>query len=167
MPAKPDFLNFLTDDEFTLFAGLGLVIVVFFAIFILSQLMMIPARKRAQIRYANYTGRALGKVLKRYSVSVDDGVDEDGHRKYTTRFIVHYEFTVGGVTYTGSGIGSSRLRDKYETEICYDPDDPEHNCTACFFNSETKSHFWSSLISFAVFFAVLLIGIFVFIRVRR
>ena len=164
---KLSFLNNLSSDELKIFSGLGLVILVFFAIFILTQLMMIPSRKRAQVKYANYTGRTFAKVLNRYTISVDDGVDENGDRKYKSKCIVSYEFRIGGVTYKGECEGSSKGRDKYETEICYDPSNPDLNCTVYYFDSVTKSHFLSSFIFFVVVFALMLAGIYIFMRVRR
>ena len=164
---KLDFLNNLSDDERKLFTGIGFVVLGVFAMFILSQLLMIPGRLRARAYYKNYTGRALGKITKRDVISVQNGHDDEGNLRYTTKCMVSYEFTVGGVLYKGEGEGSGAGRDKYEAEICYDPSDPDQNCTAYYFNSKTKSHFLSTLIYLIILFAILLGGIYLFIRFRR
>ncbi|MBO7424076.1 MAG: DUF3592 domain-containing protein [Clostridia bacterium] len=164
---KLDFLNNLSDDERKLFTGIGLVVLGVFAMFILSQLLMIPGRLQARARYKNYTGRALGKITNRNMISVQRGHDDEGRPEYTTKCMVSYEFTVGGVLYKGEGEGSGAGRDKYEAEICYDPSDPDQNCTAYYFNSKTKSHFISTFIYLAVFFAVIMIGIYFFMRFKQ
>ena len=154
---KLEFLKNLSDDERKLLSGVGLVLIGLFAVFFLSELLMIPSRLSARKRYAGYTGRALGKVTKRNIYSVEDGHDDDGHTTYKQKCFVEYEFTVGGTRYTGEGEGSMASRDKYETEICYDPSDPDQNCTACYFNSVTKFHILSTLI-FLLCFSALVIG---------
>ena len=97
-------------------------------------------REAAQVKYKNYTGRVEGRVLEYHWVKSNPGKyirdPETGRVETQDEFIVTYEFVVDGRTYTGTGVGStSPSRRKFQL-ICYDPSDPDQNCTLYYLNGQ-------------------------------
>ena len=101
-------------------------------------------KKAKEERFKNYTGRAEGRILEHHwEYYMDSAQAMKQHREddmdiSDDRFIVSYEFEVDGQTYTGKGEGSSDFRVRKHQTICYDPSDPNQNCTLCYLNSQTK-----------------------------
>ena len=97
-------------------------------------------REIAQEKYKNYTGRVEGRVLESHWVKSNPGKyirdPETGRVDSQEEFIVTYEFLVDGRTYTGTGVGSTSPSRRQYQPICYDPADPNQNCTLYFLNGE-------------------------------
>lgn len=104
------------------------------------------AKKEREERYRNYTGRAEGKIIEHHwetylksGVGTGRTMKEDTIDATDSVFYVTYEFEVDGQTYVGKGEGSPAFQvRKYQT-ICYDPSDPNLNCTLFYLDSYLRS----------------------------
>ena len=97
-------------------------------------------------RYKNYTGRAEGKIIEHHwetflksGVGTGRTMKEDTIDSSDSVFYVTYEFEVDGQTYTGKGEGSPAFQVRKHQLICYDPSDPNLNCTLFYLNSYLRS----------------------------
>lgn len=105
------------------------------------------AQKEKEERYTNYTGRAEGKIIEHHwdthlvSSGVGTGrtMKEDTIDATDSDFFVTYEFEVDGQTYIGKGEGSPAFQVRKHQTICYDPSDPNLNCTLFYLNSYLRS----------------------------
>lgn len=95
--------------------------------------------------YKYYTGRAEGRILKRRweSSSVSGArngsvMKEDSMGSSDLAKIVTYEFEVNGKTYTGKGIGCPHFQERKKQTICYNPSNPNENCTLYYFNRQVR-----------------------------
>ena len=53
-------------------------------------------------------------------------------------YIISYEFEVDGKTYKGQGEGSSSSKEGEIQTICYDPSDPNVNCTLNYLDDQLE-----------------------------
>ena len=74
------------------------------------------------------SGVGTGRTMKEDTIDSSDSV-----------FYVTYEFEVDGQTYTGKGEGSPAFQVRKHQLICYDPSDPNLNCTLFYLNSYLRS----------------------------
>ena len=97
-------------------------------------------REIAQVKFKNYTGRVEGRILESHWNKINSGKyirdPETGRVESQEEFIVTYEFVVDGQTYMGTGVGSTSLSRRQFQTICYDPSDPNQNCTLYYLNGE-------------------------------
>ena len=103
-------------------------------------------QKEKEERYKNYTGRAEGKIIEHHwetflksGVGTGRTMKEDTIDSSDSVFYVTYEFEVDGQTYTGKGEGSPAFQVRKHQLICYDPSDPNLNCTLFYLNSYLRS----------------------------
>ena len=90
-----------------------------------------------------YSGRAEGRITEHHwdthlvSSGVGTGrtMKEDTIDATDSIFMVSYEFEVDGKTYTGQGEGSPAIQVRKAQTICYDPSDPNDNCTIFYLNA--------------------------------
>ncbi|MBO4688157.1 MAG: DUF3592 domain-containing protein [Clostridiales bacterium] len=115
------------------------------------------ARRRIEKEfYERMTGRATGNILSRNVTKerVETSRDDE-EEKYEYVCYVTYEFVVNGITYKGSGEGARSGSQKKQQTICYDPADPNSNCTEYYYKKKTSSHILSTLITLGIVAAVL------------
>ncbi|MBO4309997.1 MAG: hypothetical protein J5856_02900, partial [Lachnospiraceae bacterium] len=116
--AMTDFLvNLGVDpDKALMVSGLGLVVIGFIAVALLSQLLLLPGQVKNKKRMKHLTGRAVGTILNGtlYTETEYFGHQngQTGETTTTHRYIVTYEFEVNGVTYRGQGEGSYAFWEK-------------------------------------------------------
>lgn len=103
-------------------------------------------KKEREERYKDYTGRAEGKIIEHHwetfmksGVGTGRTMKEDTIDSSDSVFYVTYEFEVDGQTYTGKGEGSPAFQVRKYQLICYDPSDPNLNCTLFYLNSYLRS----------------------------
>ena len=126
------------------------------------------AKARAQEKYKDYTGRAEGRILEHHWVHVSSGRrdPETGKEDVDSYFMVTYEFEANGQTYRGEGEASASFRGRKNQTICYDPSDPNRNCSLFYLNSQTKSaSCLRVLIYMLVRFAILLGVIYLILKI--
>jgi len=97
------------------------------------------AAKEKQARIDRYSGRAEGKIIEHHwettmSARVASRQREDDMDVLDHIYIVSYEFEVDGKIYTGKGEGSPAFQVRKKQTICYDPSDPNVNCTLFYLN---------------------------------
>ncbi|MCR5617266.1 MAG: hypothetical protein K6F83_03145 [Clostridiales bacterium] len=92
--------------------------------------------------FKRLSGRTEGRIIEHHWE--DHGISTGPHKNSEedmdvtdTVFMVTYEFEVNGQTYTGNGAGSPSFGERESQMICYDPSDPEDNCTMYFYKSES------------------------------
>ncbi len=168
--AMTDFLvNLGVDPERALMvSGLGLVVIGFIAVALLSQLLLLPGQVKNKKRMKHLTGRAVGTILNGtlYTETENYGHQngQTGETTTTHRYIVTYEFEVNGVTYRGQGEGSYAFWEKKRQKICYDPQNPEDNCTLFLYNSKTDTNILKRVFSVSIWviilFAIILVYLF-------
>ncbi|MBR6484390.1 MAG: hypothetical protein IKT14_05170 [Clostridiales bacterium] len=105
------------------------------ALFIWSSVKDALRRKAIKEQYKKMSGRADGKISNfkmvrrsRYHNREED-VDYDA--------FMDYEFEVDGKIYKGHGEGSGALWKRKTQTICYDPEDPDNNCTLYIYDRKT------------------------------
>ena len=103
-------------------------------------------KKEKEERYMNYTGRAEGKIIEHHwetymksGVGTGRTMKEDTIDASDSDCYVTYEFEVDGQTYIGKGEGSPAFQVRKHQTICYDPSDPNLNCTLFYLNSYLRS----------------------------
>ena len=143
--------------------NLAPIVLAFIVVFILIELSRIPGRLKSKKAYSNLTGRAMGTVTNRYKEQVlltpyYTSTDNRDHYEYKTRLT--YQFEVNGRVYTGEGEGSGAFWQKNQQMICYDPEDPNTNCTLFYLKSKTKSHAHHTLLVFIIMIVLLVLGIY-------
>ena len=140
-------------------------IIGFIVLLVVFELMRIPGRLKAKAAFSRLSGRAMGTVTdyrkERYLRNESHDPETGDSYEYVT--IIRYQFEVNGRIYTGEGEGNGAFWQKGKQMICYDPDDPEENCTLFYMNSKTKSHFLKTVL----FFIGLLIMCFIVIVVME
>ena len=85
--------------------------------------------------------------------------DSESSDSYEYRTVISYQFEVNGQIYTGEGEGNGAFWQKDKQMICFDPNDPDDNCTLYYLNSKTKSHFLKTVIFFFVVLIIMYIAI--------
>ena len=129
-------------------------VIVVFAI--LSSIKNAARRRIEKEFYERMIGRATGNILSRNVTKerVETSRDDE-EEKYEYVCYVTYEFIVNGITYKGSGEGARFGSQKKQQTICYDPADPNSNCTEYYYKKRTSSHILSTLITLGIVAAVL------------
>jgi len=119
------------------------------------------AKQRAQEKYKDYTGRAEGRILEHHWVRVSSGRrdPETGSEDTDSYFIITYEFEVNGQTYRGEGEASASFKGRKTQTICYDPADPNRNCSLYYLNSQTKSPSSLRVLIYFIVRAAIVIGV--------
>ena len=104
----------------------------------------LKADKKEKEDWVNkYSGTAEGRITEHHwdthlvSSGVGTGrtMKEDTIDATDSIFMVSYEFEVDGKTYTGQGEGSPAFQVRKVQTICYDPSDPNDNCTLFYLNA--------------------------------
>lgn len=128
----------------TTFAGPELLVMLIFLGIggVAFLLMENSAKKHAREKYASYTGRKTVRIQTREMVETVIYKDEKGRDVCEDKCFVTYEFYVDGRRYEGSSESSDSELDKNEQVICYDPNDPNNNCTLWYLEKQTNSHFF-------------------------
>ena len=85
--------------------------------------------------------------------------DSETSDSYEYLTIISYQFEVNGRVYYGEGEGNGAFWQRDKQMICYDPNDPDDNCTLYYLNSKTKSHFLKTVIFFVVMLALMYFAI--------
>ena len=139
----------------------GILLAVLILLFWWARSSNKKAKKRAQEKYKNYTGRAEGKILdhswvRKYSNNPDP---ETGKEYSDQLFIITYEFEANGQTYRGEGEASGSLFGRKTQMIAYDPADPNQNCSLYYLNSQTKSPSFLRVLIYILVRLALLIGV--------
>ena len=157
-------MDFLVDlgvdpDRALMVSGLGLIVIGFIAVVLLSQLLLLPGQVKNKKGMQHMTGRAVGTILNGtlYTETYDYG-HQTGQTVETTtthRYIVTYEFKVNGVTYQGQGEGSYAFWERKRQTICYDPKNPEDNCTLFFYDSKTDTNVLKKVFSVSIWVIIL------------
>ena len=146
-------------------SGLIFVMAAVFGLFIAIQLDSIPRKLRARKQLAHLTGRAEGRVTSHYEDTYEtQDVDGNWHRN-SRGTVIYYEFDAGGSTYTGQGYGSWKRANREQQTICYDPEHPEDNLPLYDVDSKTKVHFFSTLLSVVIVYALIAAVFWIFIKV--
>lgn len=108
------------------------ILVIFVGSIIWASISDAIIRKKRREQYGKMKGRAKGDISNfkmHRKVRYRNG--EKDYR-YTAR--MNYEFEVDGKIYKGEGIGSGALWQRKQQVICYDPDNPEDNCTKYYYD---------------------------------
>ena len=131
----------------------------FIVIVVIFELMKIPKRLKAKAAFSHLTGRAMATITDYHKERIlrAESTDPESSDSYEYRTIIRYQFEVDGRIYTGEGEGNGAFWQRDKQMICYDPNDPDENCTLFFLNSQTKSHFFKTLI-----FCVIMLLVFYF-----
>lgn len=103
--------------------------------------------REKQNPFRNYSGRARGKIIEHHweQHSGNNGImnlfrrNTDVSDDQNDVFMVSYEFEVNGQTYTGEGMGNPDVQERNYQTICYDPSDPNINCTFYYMKSKTPN----------------------------
>ena len=136
-------------------------IIGFIILLVVFELMRIPGRLKAKAAFSRLSGRAMGTVTdyrkERYLRNESHDPETGDSYEYVT--IIRYQFEVNGRIYTGEGEGNGAFWQKDKQMICYDPNDPDDNCTLYYLNSKTKSHFLKTVIFFFVVLIIMYIAI--------
>ena len=134
---------------FKLAIGLLIFVVIFYIIGKIrfrsdaSQERLQATIKEEQDRLNRFSGRADGRITEHHREHImnpskwskhNDGEVDDMDSVY----IVSYEFEVDGKTYKGQGEGSSSSREGEIQTICYDPSDPNVNCTLDYLDDQLE-----------------------------
>ncbi|MBO4688290.1 MAG: hypothetical protein J5636_07225 [Clostridiales bacterium] len=147
---------------------LGILLAFFVLLIWWSRSTEKKAKARALEKYKNYTGRAEGRILEHHWVHVSSGRrdPETGKDDVDSYFIITYEFEADGQTYRGKGEASASFMGRKTQTICYDPSDPNQNCSLYYLNSQTKSaSCLRVLIYMLVRFAILLGVIYLILKI--
>lgn len=168
-----DMMDFLISqgvdtDRAGIVSGLALVVIVFIAVVLLSQLMLLPGQVKNKKEMNYLTGRAVGTILSgEYYITSNDVAHPTGQTpesSSTHTYIVTYEFKVNGVTYQGQGEGSYAFWERKRQTICYDPKNPEDNCTLFYYDSKTDTNVLKTVFSVSIwvilFFAIIIVYLF-------
>ena len=104
------------------------------------------AIKERQDYLNRFTGRAEGRIIEHHwkeyqtpKAMRQPKYKEDNMDDTEIVFMVSYEFEVDGKTYTGNGEGSPAFQVRKQQTICYDPSDPNVNCTLYYYNSQVNA----------------------------
>lgn len=140
----------LSSDFLQIAFGLGLILVGFIVFLVIVELLELPQHKRNKHKMEYLSGRTEGKILTR-SLVRDEYITGSGRNKeYNSsyRCMLTYEFEVDGISYTGKGEGAGAFWKKESQTICYDPNNPNDNCTLFFYNSKTDTNIVRTVFSF-------------------
>ena len=140
---------------------LGLILGFLILLFWWSRSTEKKAIARAREKYKNYTGRAEGRILEHEWVRHYTGTkdSETGDDNYDLLFMVKYEFEVNGQTYRGEGEASGSIKGRKTQTICYDPADPNQNCSLYYLNSQTTSPSCLRLLIYILIRLAIVIGV--------
>ena len=85
------------------------------------------------------SGRIKGRILEHHWEKRGKfNYSQDPINDFDEVFMVTYEFEVNGQTYTGKGEGRPAFQEKERQTICYDPSDPNVNCTLYYYNDQAN-----------------------------
>lgn len=141
------FLNL--SDGWQIAIGIGIIVGVAMLIDFIIEVIAIPGKKKNQKTMAYLSGRAEGKILKRDIVKHESkpaGRGGNGDVSNYTECYVTYEFVADGITYTGRGKGSGNYIDRNSQIICYDPQNPDDNCTLYYYKDHTEINVLKSVL---------------------
>ncbi|MBR1797835.1 MAG: hypothetical protein IJ757_07485 [Clostridiales bacterium] len=133
-----------------------IAIVLVVIISVLSGIISFIRRGAERKLYKSMTGRADAKVLSRRMVEKRRNSGED--ETVELKCYISYEFEVDGKTYKGHGEGSGAIWDKKHQKVCYDPDDPNNNCTKYLYDSKVSMA--GSIIGFVLVIAAVGIAVY-------
>ena len=155
--------------DFTLLQRFAPYIIGFIILLVIFDLSRIPKRLKAKAAYSHLSGRATGTVTnyRKERILRYESTDPEQNDSYEYLTIISYQFEVNGRVYTGEGEGSGAFWQRDKQTICYDPNDPDDNCTLYYLNSKTKSHFLKTLIFFFGMLILFYIAIVVFAKVGK
>ena len=143
-------------DGAEILIGLGIVFAGVAVMAFLSQLLTLPQQIRNKRKMAYMSGRAEGRILTsrtdRHEHVTGSGRDKEYHSTY--HCMLTYEFDVDGVTYTGSGEGSGAFWQQKHQTICYDPNNPDDNCTLYYYNDKTDTHVLRNVLRIVLWTAI-------------
>ncbi len=130
-------------------AGIFIAVAVV-GLFLAVEINSIPKKLRARKKLAHLTERTEGRITNHYEDTYQTR-DEEGRLETRSRgMVIFYEFEVGETTYKGSGYGSWAFGKTKQQTICYDPNNPDDNLPLADYNSQTKTHFFGSLLYLAI-----------------
>ena len=123
-------------------------IVGFIGLLVIFELSRIPKRLKAKAAFSHLSGRAMGTVTnyRKERILRYESHDSETSDSYEYLTIISYQFEVNGRVYYGEGEGNGAFWQRDKQMICYDPSDPNDNCTLYTVDSMTKSHFLKTLI---------------------
>ena len=133
----------------------------FIGLLVIFELSRIPKRLKAKAAFSHLSGRAMGTVTnyRKERILRYESHDSETSDSYEYLTIISYQFEVGGRVYYGEGEGNGAFWQRDKQMICYDPNDPDDNCTLYYLNSKTKSHFLKTVIFFVVMLALMYFAI--------
>ncbi|MCR5058325.1 MAG: hypothetical protein K6A81_06895 [Clostridiales bacterium] len=139
----------------------GILLAVFVLLFWWARSSNKKAKKQAQEKYKNYTGRAEGRILEHHWVrKYSNNRDPETGKEYSDQlFIITYEFEANGQTYRGEGEASGSIMGRKTQMIAYDPADPTRNCSLYYLNSQTKSPSFLRVLIYIIVRLALLCGV--------
>ena len=127
-----------------------------FIFMIYASIKSSAARKARIEKYKKYTGRADGLISNFRTEEYRRGHGDD--EKVTYKCFMDYEFEANGRIYKGRGEGSGALWERKMQKICYDPDNPENNCTKYYYEKMTGSGgMLSAVLTMLIIFIVVLV----------
>ena len=155
--------------DFTLLQRFAPVIIAFIVFYVIFELTRIPKRLKEKAAFEHLSGRAEGTVTnyRKERILRYRSTDPEQNDSYEYLTIISYQFEVNGQVYYGEGEGSGAFWERHKQTICYDPNDPDDNCTLYYLNSKTKSHFLKTLLFFIGMLVFLYIAIVVFAKLRK
>lgn len=102
---------------------------------VIASIRASATRKARKQEYEKLSGRAKGVISNFRTEEYRRGHGENETVKY--KCFMDYEFEVDGKVYHGKGEGSGALWERKKQMICYDPENPEKNCTKYYFEKMT------------------------------
>ena len=96
-------------------------------------------RKEREECFKRLSGRAEGRIVEHHWDRYGEyNYTRDPINDFDYLFMVTYEFVVNGQTYTGKGEGDPAFQAKKKQTICYDPSNPDENCTLYYYNRQAN-----------------------------
>ena len=147
--------------DFSMLQRFAPYVIGFIVLLVVFELSRIPKRLKAKAAFSHLSGRATGTITdyRKERIPRYESNDPESSDSYEYRTIISYQFEVNGQIYTGEGEGNGAFWQKDKQMICYDPNDPDDNCTLYYLNSKTKSHFLKTVIFFFVVLIIMYIAI--------
>lgn len=146
---------------------MGVVVLCFalLLIFIIgSSIKNAAVRKAKRERYLKMTGRAEGRVLERRMVKKNVHNTREGE-DYDLKCIIKYEFEASdGRIYRNEGEGSGAIWEKKSQKICYNPEDPNDNCTKYVYDDKTGKSDVIGGILFLLIMAGIVLAVYLYIK---
>ena len=137
------------DKTTIIIIGIGVLMVV---LWIASSVKAAARRRIEKEHYQKMSARATGTITKRnVTKELREKRSDEDKDEYDYVCYVSYTFVANGQTYSGYGEGSRAHKHKNEQTICYDPTDPNSNCTEYFYKKKTQHSIVGDIIAFIVF----------------